>query len=106
MAFLRVGMRVKVVRTPGPEYKPNKKSLGAQVGDIGTVVGTVSHPNPGFNATGSSDLSVLIDRFDKPGMGPSYCFEPILNDGDRACDDAEFIKDLDRMLEKVGEVAV
>lgn len=102
MAFFRVGMRVKVVRDPGPEYMPDKRRLGCKVGDTGTVVGTVSHPNPGFNATGSSDLSVLLDRFDKPAMGPSYCFEPILPPHE-AADDADFLKDLDRLLEKVGE---
>lgn len=72
MSKFRVGQRVRLARYP--QGRENKFHL--KLGEEGTVAGTPSCPNKGFTLARGSDLSVVMDSVGRPGMAPSYCFEP------------------------------
>lgn len=80
MVSFFIGQRVRVVRTDS-HLKRKDDPLGGRIGDEGNVVGTCSRPNSGFWSDGQDVLSVKLDRFEIPGIAPSYCFEPILPEG-------------------------
>lgn len=88
MAFFRVGMRVRLV-------KP--LLVASAAGRQFTIKGFGFWPNNGI--TRLTDCTVKLDD---GGVVAEWQIEPILPPHEPA-DDAEFIKDLDRLLEKVGE---
>jgi hypothetical protein len=90
MAFFRIGMRVRKVRG------------GFNVG----CCGTVRFMTP-FQVAPDADVRSLCGDIIPAGFA-YFTFqenwEPII-DKHEAADDADFLKDLDRLLEKVGEAA-
>jgi hypothetical protein len=91
-----VGQRVKVVREGEPVYQA-ARSAKIKIGDEGVVLGTDSRPNGGFVHNDSfAVLSVHIDRLSLHGLAPAYCFEPILPEGHRPCEEGW---SLDKLLE-------
>lgn len=91
MATFFVGQRVRCVKTLG----------GGCLGREGRVLEvdasgvTKSPARMVFYGNG-----LLVDH-GYPTLGPPECWEPILPDGHRACDE-DFKRDLDRLLEREG----
>jgi hypothetical protein len=93
-----------LVHKRGPSIKGSagvhKLANQPRTGDEGTVLGTDSHPNPGFVHASFPVLSVRMDRTGVHGLAPAECWEPILPSGHRTCDE-DFKRDLDKLLEGV-----
>lgn len=85
MSRFYVGQRVRVVRsTKGLKGRLKGRPIlvEAPIGKTGTIAGTVTQPNAGFNAKGDFDVSLRLDSGEL-GMCPSVCLEPATDSYDK-----------------------
>src|SRR5690242_8977518 len=77
MSRFYLGQRVRVARNSNGLHggQGNPIVVRDPIGRVGTIAGTESQPNAGFDPHGAWDVSLRLDSGEL-GMAPSCCLEP------------------------------